>query len=104
MPESLTENDAFGINGLPVSQIVMAVLDTAIHAFLSAKFQRPHVDARVKPAHDSVLQRIDFSQFVWSQALSHARFGGPGETHSARRPSASNSATAIPWSTTRRLN
>jgi hypothetical protein len=33
----------------------MAMLDTAIHAFLSAEFKRTHVDARVKPAHDGVL-------------------------------------------------
>jgi hypothetical protein len=33
----------------------MAVLDTAIHAFSAAGFQRTHVDARVKPAHDGVL-------------------------------------------------
>ena len=36
--KSLTENDVFGINALSLSRIVMAVLDTAIHAFLSAEF------------------------------------------------------------------
>ena len=51
-PQSLTENDAFGINALLVSQFVMAVLDTAIHDFLPPEYQTDLVDAGVKPAHD----------------------------------------------------
>jgi hypothetical protein len=54
VPESLTENDAFGIHALSVSPIVMAVLYTATHAFLWAKFQTAARGWRVKPAHDGV--------------------------------------------------
>jgi hypothetical protein len=51
----VAEKDVFGINALCVLQIVMAVLDTAIHAFPWRHFKRTHVDARVKPAHDDVM-------------------------------------------------